>query len=673
MGKVAETKRKKKKGRPSLLDLQKRTLKQQQLQNNLITNPNFENPKSRSINSSPNPSRPSTRRNPNLDGVTPANGWTDGAGDDEDDDDDERKEKKLKLLFGLPSPNPNHHHHPRSSANCLSLNSVPYGSDLNAEDPDACNKKPRINAVGDGSGRSTGEKGEKVSKATDTLQGLLVESGPTTPLPDKKLLVFILDRLQKKDTYGVYSEPVDPREIPDYRDIIAHPMDFATVRKKLDEGLYSYLEQFESDVFLICSNAMQYNAPDTIYFRQARSIQELAKKDFENLRQDSDDSEPQPKVVRRGRPPSKNLTKSFGRAPFERIGPEFSSDATLATAGDNAFSSNSYNLRKGTTSFKCRRDDELTRASHRSHNNETYTDWSSEWNNEFPVSILKGVSMKYGKKQVSLDENRRETYRHFLASGGEASVLTTLDGEKKQLMAVGQLLEDGYANSVARFTADLGPVVRKIARKKIVSVLPIGLKFDPGWVGETEMSQQQPFSLSEKQKSLNNSVSDEHPSRPLPQFTCWSNSIGASRSYPRKEEMMEDAMQMGIARLVAPTRKLSLEEAFVPSQMLGMVSSGETASIRQMPACHYDSKDPMLSESGIHSGNALALGFSLESHSAPEVGTCGKQSWQGFSLHHNQEFLSVPPDLNVRFQSPGSPTSTLQNGTPQQPDLALQL
>lgn len=27
--------------------------------------------------------------------------------------------------------------------------------------------------------------------------GLQVESGPTTPLPDKKLLVFILDRLQK--------------------------------------------------------------------------------------------------------------------------------------------------------------------------------------------------------------------------------------------------------------------------------------------------------------------------------------------------------------------------------------------------------------------------------------------------------------------------------------------
>lgn len=28
----------------------------------------------------------------------------------------------------------------------------------------------------------------------------------------------------------------------------------------------------QEDVFLICSNAMQYNAPDTIYFRQVNSV-----------------------------------------------------------------------------------------------------------------------------------------------------------------------------------------------------------------------------------------------------------------------------------------------------------------------------------------------------------------------------------------------------------------
>ncbi|KAJ0920580.1 putative chromatin remodeler Bromodomain family [Helianthus annuus] len=111
------------------------------------------------------------------------------------------------------------------------------------------------------------------------------------PMPDKKTLELILDKLQKKDIYGVYAEPVDPEELPDYHDVIKHPMDFATIRKKLAKGLYLSLKEFESDVFLICTNAMQYNAPDTVYYKQASSIQELAKLKFQRLRDNTDPSE----------------------------------------------------------------------------------------------------------------------------------------------------------------------------------------------------------------------------------------------------------------------------------------------------------------------------------------------------------------------------------------------
>lgn len=63
------------------------------------------------------------------------------------------------------------------------------------------------------------------------------------------------------------------------------------------------------------------------------------------MRQDSDDNEPEPKVVRRGRPPTKNLKKPLGRPSLERAGSEFS-DATLATGGENTAWS-IYDLRKG--------------------------------------------------------------------------------------------------------------------------------------------------------------------------------------------------------------------------------------------------------------------------------------------------------------------------------------
>lgn len=62
-------------------------------------------------------------------------------------------------------------------------------------------------------------------------------------------------------------------------------------------------------------------------------IQELAKKNFENLRHENDDNEPEAKtVIRRGRPPSKN--KKVGQPPADRAVRGLSSDATVANAGD---------------------------------------------------------------------------------------------------------------------------------------------------------------------------------------------------------------------------------------------------------------------------------------------------------------------------------------------------
>lgn len=104
-------------------------------------------------------------------------------------------------------------------------------------------------------------------------------------------------------------------------------------------------------------------------FFQARSIHELAKKNFENLRQDSDDNEPEPKVVRRGRPPTKNLKKPLGRPSLERAGSEFS-DATLATGAENAILSN-YDRSRNNDVYaswladnKFERNDDLTGLSH---------------------------------------------------------------------------------------------------------------------------------------------------------------------------------------------------------------------------------------------------------------------------------------------------------------------
>ncbi|XP_076941864.1 uncharacterized protein LOC143611549 [Bidens hawaiensis] len=106
----------------------------------------------------------------------------------------------------------------------------------------------------------------------------------TQPLPDKQTLELVIDTLQRKDIYEIFAEPVDPEEVEDYYEIIEEPMDFGTMRAKLHEGLYTSLEQFEHDVYLISGNAMHFNSSGTIFFRQAHGIHKLAKRVFHVLR-----------------------------------------------------------------------------------------------------------------------------------------------------------------------------------------------------------------------------------------------------------------------------------------------------------------------------------------------------------------------------------------------------
>ncbi|XP_078448427.1 uncharacterized protein LOC144716995 [Wolffia australiana] len=606
MGKPAEKKRKKK-GRPSLLDLQKRSLrlqKQQQEENHDY--PGRKNP-------SPNP----YLRFPNRRSARPPN---------EDDDDDEeeeeegsgrRREKKLKLVLRL--------HHANGAARSVETRSDSDSSapeSKNDGSPESKNEKKQ-----DGGAPPGSDPGKELCSANpQAVEGDQSDPPVITPLPDKKLLVFILDRLQKKDTYAVFSEPVDPDELPDYHDVIKHPMDFGTVRKRLTDGFYKNLEMFEKDIFLICSNAMSYNAPDTIYFRQARSIQELAKKDFENLRQDSEDDEP--KIPRRGRPPGKSVAKKLaGRSPGDRASVDFS-DATLANAGDNmlTWSNSSHDN------------------SHRFLNSEASL-WTGDKSADDPGSSWR---MKIGKKVAVSDENRRHTYNQPIHSKGweEPPVLAVLDGERRQLVPVGLHGEHAYARSLARFAANLGPVGWEIASRLIEKSLPPGAKFGRGWVGEPVPQRQ------------------VQPPPPPSSDTASPNAVFSARP----------GYGGGV---VDPTPKPPFQlqhgnpviNGFNSGVTSSMVQFGRIVQATAQPVTHTGALE-MVSRAGGGGGGVL---YAAKDSSPIETGErqIGSANWRGLSLRAAPE-STPPPDLNVRFQSPGSPPA-IGVADSQQPDLALQL
>ncbi|KAJ9167420.1 hypothetical protein P3X46_022074 [Hevea brasiliensis] len=101
-------------------------------------------------------------------------------------------------------------------------------------------------------------------------------------------------------------------------------MDFGTMRAKLQEGMYTSLEQFEHDVFLISSNAMKFNSSTTVYYAEARAISELAQRLFHALRTEPENSQLEYSRTRR-RP---------GRKPQSAAGGLLSRSAKPASSKD---------------------------------------------------------------------------------------------------------------------------------------------------------------------------------------------------------------------------------------------------------------------------------------------------------------------------------------------------
>ncbi|CAG8576499.1 16171_t:CDS:10, partial [Acaulospora morrowiae] len=100
----------------------------------------------------------------------------------------------------------------------------------------------------------------------------------------RTILSKLLDSFNKKDAYGFFSEPVDTSVVTDYLTIIQNPMDFGTMRKKIDCNEYTSIDEFKEDFSLVCNNCKTYNAPDTIYYKSADKLWQFGEKAIERER-----------------------------------------------------------------------------------------------------------------------------------------------------------------------------------------------------------------------------------------------------------------------------------------------------------------------------------------------------------------------------------------------------
>ncbi|XP_061624845.1 bromodomain-containing protein 3-like isoform X4 [Phyllopteryx taeniolatus] len=118
---------------------------------------------------------------------------------------------------------------------------------------------------GAGGGRKAGKPGEQMKHCDAILKEMLSKKHAAYAWP--------------------FYKPVDAEalELHDYHDIIKHPMDLSTVRKKMDKGEYCDPQSFATDVRLMFSNCYKYNPPDHEVVAMARKLQDVFEMRFAKI------------------------------------------------------------------------------------------------------------------------------------------------------------------------------------------------------------------------------------------------------------------------------------------------------------------------------------------------------------------------------------------------------
>ncbi|KAI9597470.1 PHD-zinc-finger like domain-containing protein [Syncephalis fuscata] len=87
--------------------------------------------------------------------------------------------------------------------------------------------------------------------------------------PLQLLMRQVVNTIQKRDIHNVFAEPVSIKDVPDYLSVIKEPIDFGTIKKKIESSDYQHL----MNLSLVFSNASTYNKPITYYYKLAKRLQ----------------------------------------------------------------------------------------------------------------------------------------------------------------------------------------------------------------------------------------------------------------------------------------------------------------------------------------------------------------------------------------------------------------
>ncbi|XP_076638014.1 ATP-dependent chromatin assembly factor large subunit isoform X2 [Colletes latitarsis] len=108
-----------------------------------------------------------------------------------------------------------------------------------------------------------------------------------------RLPELLADIRHHRDSWPFLS-PVTRDEVPDYHDIISNPMDFGTIKYKLNNGDYETLEDFFGDCQLVFNNCQAYNEEHSSVYKAGMRLFKYFEKRCKELRLSYDEELLQP-------------------------------------------------------------------------------------------------------------------------------------------------------------------------------------------------------------------------------------------------------------------------------------------------------------------------------------------------------------------------------------------
>ncbi|KAK8878184.1 hypothetical protein M9Y10_004949 [Tritrichomonas musculus] len=107
---------------------------------------------------------------------------------------------------------------------------------------------------------------------------------------DKAWCNKLLLDLGKMPITSPFKMPVDTvHDAPNYLEFVEHPMDFSTMKKKLQNNEYPTVKSFIDDIQLICDNAKKFNGEQSLLGMISNDIMDEANKQYSEKASNADE------------------------------------------------------------------------------------------------------------------------------------------------------------------------------------------------------------------------------------------------------------------------------------------------------------------------------------------------------------------------------------------------